>query len=108
MAKKRKIKIIKRVIKVSLAACVIIVLITLGFFVKHHYTFENSNLSKWPELTAQQQTDTLNRVVPGHEDSELLLQCVSKIAQIPDSEKMDIRDAIVICYNGIKINKDEK
>ena len=108
MAKKKKIKIIKRVIKVSLALGVVVVLIILGFFVKHHYTFENSNMSKWPELTLQQQTETLNRVVPAHEDSELLLQCVSKIAQIPDSEKMDIRDAIVICYNGIKINQDEK
>ena len=104
----KKIKIIKRIVKISVATAVCVVLITLGFFVKHNYTFENSNMLKWLELTKQQQIDTLNRVVSDYESPELLLQCVTKIAQIPDSEKMEIRDAIVICYNGIKINQDEK
>ena len=108
MSKKTKIKIIKRIVKVVIAVAVVVVLVFFGFFVKYNYTFENASMKKWPNLTVEQQINALNHVVPDYTDQELLLQCVSKISQIPDSEKMDIRDAIVICYNGIKINKDEK
>jgi nitrogen regulatory protein PII-like uncharacterized protein len=108
MSKKTKIKTVKRILKISIAATVAIVLVVLGFFVKHNYTFENASMDKWSDLTSEQQIATLNRVVSDYTDQELLLQCVSKIAQISDSGKMDIRDAIVICYNGIKIAQDEK
>ncbi len=108
MSKKAKIKTVKRILKISIAATVVVVLVVLGFFVKYNYTFENASMEKWSDLTSEQQIATLNRVVSDYTDQELLLQCVSKIAQIPDSEKMDIRDAIVICYNGIKIAQDEK
>ena len=108
MPKKTKIKIIKRIIKISIAIAVAVILVFLGFFVKYNYTFENASMEKWRNLTTEQQINTLNRVVSDYDNEELLLQCVTKISQIPDSQKMDIRDAIVICYNGIKINQDEK
>ena len=106
-----KIKFIKRIMKITIACSVVVVLIVLGFFVKNGYnTFENSGMEKWLSLTESQRIATLRRVVPNCDDNELLLKCVTRVAQLPDSDKMDIRDAIVICYNGIKLNEngDEK
>ena len=66
-------------------------------------------MKKWLELSDEQQIKTLKRVVKKSDNDDLLIQCVTKIAELPDSEKMDIRDAVVLCYNGIKINAtDEK
>ena len=104
MATKTKIQIIKRCIKITIALVVLFVLVFLGFFVKPTHTFENSDMTHWLTLPETQQTATLNRVVPNYEYPELLTKCVTKIAQLPDSDKMNIRDAIVICYNGIKAN----
>jgi len=104
MSKESKIRLIKRILKVSIATVVLLVLVILGFFVNYTYTFENSDMKKWLELTDEQRTKTVKRVIPKLEDDALLIQCVTKIAELPDSEKMDIRDAVALCYNGIKIN----
>lgn len=109
MVKKTKIQKLKRVVKISVATCVLILLIVLGFFVKYNYTFENSNMKKWLSLSESQQIQTVNRIIPEFKNldvQELLIQCITKIAMLPDSENMDIRDATSICYNGIKINSD--
>ena len=111
MAAKTKIQIIKRCAKITIAIGVLAILVFLGFFVKYNYTFENADMTKWLKMSESQRISTLNRVVPNYENQELLIQCVTKIAQLPDSDKMDIRDAIALCYNGIKAtdNKfDEK
>lgn len=106
MVKKTKIQIIKRCIKIIIALGILCVLGILGFFVKRTYAYENANMPKWMTLSEIQRVAILNRVVPGFDENsqELLIQCVTKIAQLPDSDKMSIRDSIVICYNGIKTN----
>ena len=109
MAKKTKIQKIKRLTKILVATGVFVLLVVLGFFVKHNYTFENSNMKKWLSLSESQQIQTLKRVITDVENLEnrdLLIQCITKIALLPDSETMDIRDAASLCYNGIKINSD--
>jgi len=110
MAERTNFQKFKRVIKVSVALCLLILLVVLGFFVKHIYTFENANMKKWLSLSEQQRVLTLKRVMPNFdslEDQDLLIQCITKIAQLPDSQTMDIRDAASLCYNGIKINSGE-
>lgn len=107
MSKKSKIRLIKRIIKVCVAMLILVLLILLGFFVKHTHTFEGANMKKWLELSVSQQTQTVKRIIPQFDDDALLLQCITKIAELPDSEKMNIRDAAVLCYNGIKINETE-
>ncbi len=110
MTQKTRIRIVKRALKITIALGVLTVLVFLGFFVKYNHTFENSNMTKWLDLSEKQRVATLQRVVPEYENQELLMQCVTKIAHLPDSDKMDIRAAISLCYNGIKTNSggDEK
>ena len=106
MVTKTKIQIVKRMIKVAIAISVLVTLVFLGFFVKHNHTFEKSDATKWLELSEKQRVSTLKRIVSDSENQELLIKCVTKIAQLPDSDKMNIRDAVAICYNGIKINTE--
>ena len=104
MQKRTKIQSLKRIIKIGIATLILVVLIVLGLFVKSNRTFENSNMKKWSELSESQQIDAVYKVVSDVDDMGLLLNCVTKIADLPDSERMDVRDAISLCYNGIKIN----
>jgi hypothetical protein len=85
-------------------------LIVLGIFVRPVRTFENSHLPRWLELTDSQRVATLRKVIHNSDNDELMIQCVSKIASLPNSNEMVIRYAISFCYNGIKLNaiEDEK
>ena len=101
---KPAIKHIKFFIKSLIIVSVLTAFIVFGFFMRPTHTFENANMKKWSILSESQRVSTINNVVKTPENPELLMNCVNKIAQLPDSEDMIIRDAIVICYNGIKIN----
>ncbi len=99
-----KLQKIKYVIKITIVCVLLFAFVVLGFCVKHNYTFENSSIKKWLILSEQQRISTLKRIVPDMQNTELLIQCVTKIAELPDSGTMDIRDGAALCYNGIKLN----
>ena len=107
MSHSEHIKKIKLFIKVFIVTVIIILLVVLGFFVNHTYNYENGNMKKWLTLTEQQKIDTMNSIVGMSENQELLISCVDKIAQLEESEKMNIKSATAICYNGIKLNSTE-
>ena len=104
MTQQTKIQQIKMFIKISIVLCVLFIFIVLGFFIKPIHTFENANMKKWLTLSNQEQITTVQRVVSDTNNQELLINCITKIAHMPDSNEMIIRDATVLCYNGIKLN----
>jgi len=105
MTQSKKLQHIKLFIKTLIIVCVFGIFVILGFFVKPIRTFENANMKKWLNLSEQEQLTTLQRVVHNAEDQALLIDCVTKIAELPNSQDMIIHDAIVLCYNGIKQNQ---
>ena len=104
MTKKTKIQKVKLFIKASIIIGVLFVFVVLGIFVRPVHTFENANMKKWDSLSEEQRVYTIERVVKNISDKDLLMKCVDKIASLPNSNEMLIRDAVVICYNGIQIN----
>lgn len=110
MTHRTKIQQIKLFIKISIVVCVLGIFVVLGFFVKPVRTFENSHMKKWLSLSEQDRITTIQRIVPNADNQDLLISCVTKIAELPDSNKMVIHDAAVLCYNGIKLSpkSDEK
>ena len=48
----------------------------------------------------------MNYVIKNNPDSELMLGCMNKISTLPDANEMMVRDAAVLCYNGIKLNTE--
>lgn len=104
MTQNTKIQKIKLFIKASIIVIVLSVFVILGIFVRPNHTFENYRMKKWLVLNEQQRISTLNRVVKNADNQELLFKCVDKIANLPDSNEMLIRDAMALCYNGIQMN----
>ena len=105
MTQRTKIQQIKRIIKILIVLIVCCIFVVFGFFVKPIRTFENSNMKRWGTLAEQDRIMTIQRVVPNAESQDLLLECITKISALPNSNEMLIRDATVLCYNGIKFNK---
>ena len=104
MTQRTKIQQIKLIIKIAIVVCVLCVFLILGFFVKPIHTFEKSHMKKWLSLSEQERITTVQRIVQNAENQDLLINCITKIAELPDSNKMIINDAAVLCYNGIKLN----
>ena len=80
------------------------IFIVLGIFIRPTTTFENARMGKWSKLSDAQRVSTIERVVKDFDGNELLLKCVDKIANLPNSNEMLIHDAIVLCNGGIQMN----
>ena len=61
------------------------IFVVLGFFVKPIRTFENSHMKKWTMLAEQDRLMTIQRVIPNAEDQDLLMNCITKISNLPNS-----------------------
>ena len=107
MTQRTKIQQIKLFIKISIVICVLSIFVILGFFVKPIRTFENYHMKKWTSLSEQDRIITVQKVILNAEDQDLLINCITKIASLPDSNTMIIHDAAVLCYNGIKLNTNQ-
>lgn len=105
MTQRTKLQKIKLFIKILIVLVVCCIFIVFGFFVKPIRTFENSNMKRWATLAEQDRIMTIQRIVPNAENQDLLLDCVTKISSLPNSNEMLVRDATVLCYNGINFNK---
>lgn len=104
MTHKTKIQHIKTFIKITIVVVVLLTFVVLGFFIKPNHNFENANMKKWATLNPEQKLNTVKNIVKDSESQDLLINCITKISELPDSENMQIRDATVLCYNGIKLN----
>lgn len=107
MTQRTKIQQIKLFLKISIVVLVFGIFIVLGLFVKPIRTFENSHMKKWLTLSEQERITTIQRIVPNADNQDLLIKCVNKIADLPNSNEMVVHDAVVLCYNGIKLNMTE-
>ena len=105
MTQRTRFQKIKLFIKIAIVCVVCMIFVVFGFFVKPIRTFENSNMKKWLVLAEQDRIMTIQRIIPNAEDQDLLIECITKISGLPNSNEMLIRDAAVLCYNGIKFNK---
>ena len=102
-----RIRKIKRFIKISVAVVVILTALILAFFVDYQQNFENSNMTKWNDISESQRISILRHVIKKDDvNRELLISCINKIATLPNAHEMMIRDAISLCYNGIKLNEN--
>lgn len=103
---------IKLFIKASIITTVLAIFVVLGIFVRPTIIYENARMEKWLELNDSQRVSTVQHVIKDFDGNEILIKCVDKIAQLPNSNEMLIRDAIVLCNGGIQMNlessNDEK
>jgi len=103
---------IKLFIKASIIVSVLAIFIVLGIFIRPVVSFENARMEKWLSLNETQRILTVQHIVKDFDGNEILIKCVDKIAQLPNSNEMLIRDAIVLCNGGIQMNlessNDEK
>lgn len=96
----------KKHLKFIIGVAVLILFIVTFSFVMKSGDLENSNLRKWRSADLSTRTATAQVLSASDENLELLVQCVDKIASLPDSGEMSVRDAVALCYTGIQVNKN--
>ncbi len=96
-------KFIKRYIKILIGVGVLVMAMVVFFFAQQTSDLETGTLKDWAAASLEQRTAATQIIVASSENNELLVACVDKMATLPASGEMAIRDAISLCYTGIQL-----
>lgn len=97
---------IKRYLKFIIGIAVLIFVVVVFFLAQNKDSLEGSNLKTWRAAPLERRTAAA-KILMGHEENiDIIVQCVDKIATLPDSGEMAIRDAVSLCYTGMKVKEN--
>ncbi len=99
-------KFIKKYLKFIIGIAVLVLAIIVFAFAMRTSDLENSNLKKWRSADLTRRTAAAQILSASDENLDLLVQCVDKIATLPESGDMAVRDAVALCYTGIQVNQN--
>ena len=88
-----------------MVAALILVVVVLSFAVQTG-DLENGDLRQWRSADLTRRTTAAQILSASDENLDLLVQCVDKIATLPESGEMAVRDAVSLCYTGIQVNQN--
>ena len=99
-------KFLKKYLKFFIGVAVLILGILFIPSVISSSDLENGNLKRWRTADLARRTAAAQLLSASNETIELLVQCVDKMATLPDSSDMAVRDAVALCYTGIQVNQN--
>ena len=99
------IKLLKKYLKFILGVAVLLVAVLVFVQTRHSTNLENGQLKNWPGATEHRKLAAVRILTASDANLELLVKCVDKMAGLPESGDMYIRDATELCFMGIKLQE---
>lgn len=100
-------KINKKYLKLFIGIAVLILFMFIFFFSQKSGDLENSNMGRWESVSVDRRTAAVKILTGGDTDNEkLVLDCMNKVAVLPNASEMSVRDCATLCYTGIKLKEN--
>ncbi len=97
---------IKKYFKIVVGASVLILALVVFFFAQRSGTLETGVLKDWRASTLERRVAATQILTGADRNVDLLVACVDKMAILPESGEMAIRDAMSLCHTGVKLKEN--
>ena len=97
---------IKKYFKIFIGACVLLLVCILFFFAQRSGTLETGALKNWRAADLERRIAAAQILTGADAHVDVLVACVDKMATLPDSGEMAVRDAMSLCNTGIKLKQN--
>ncbi len=99
-------KFIKKYMKILIGIAALILVFVVFVMTQRSENLETAALKKWPAASMERRLAAAKILTGSDENAELIVQCIDKIAAMPDSGEMAVRDAASLCYTGIQLKEN--
>lgn len=96
---------IKKYFKILIGVLALLLVFMLFVMTQRTENLETAPLKKWPAASLERRMAAAKILTGTDQNAELIVQCIDKIATLPDSGEMAVRDAASLCYTGIQIKE---
>lgn len=97
---------VKKILKIIIGVAVLMLAVVVFFFAEQSSDLENGDLKKWRSADFNRRMAAAQILTASDENLDLLVQCVDKMATLPESGDFAVRDAVALCYTGIQVNQN--
>ncbi len=97
---------IKKYFKIFIGAAVLLMVLVVFFFAQRSSDLETGTLKDWRAAAMDRRVAAAQILTGADKNIDLLVACVDKMAQLPDSGEMAIRDAASLCHTGIQLKEN--
>lgn len=98
--------VIKRYFKLFVGICVLVMVLVVFFFAQRSSTLETGTLKDWRGATLERRIAAAQIMTGENKNIDLLVACIDKMATLPDSSEMAVRDAASLCHTGIQLKEN--
>ncbi len=98
-------KFIKKYFKLFIGIAVLIFVIVVFVGAQRGNNLESGTLKDWRAASLDRRMAAAQIITATSEHNDLMVACVDKMATLPDSSEMAIRDALSLCYTGMQLKE---
>lgn len=97
---------VKKYLKLFIGVGVLILVLVVFFFAKRSGVLESGTLKDWRAAPLDRRIAAAQIMTGEGKNIDLLVACVDKMATLPESGEMAVRDAASLCHTGIKLKEN--
>jgi len=98
-------KTIKTYLKLFIGIAVLVLFAVVFLSSNRATDLENSKMNHWQEAPLERRSAAVKILTGTEEGADLMVQCLDKIAILPDAKTMEVRDAAALCFIGIQLKE---
>lgn len=100
-------KNVKLILKLFIGVAALLLVMVVFSCALRKGNLETDNLKAWRAASLDRRAAAVRMLTATDDDTELMVACVDKIATLPDSGEMAVRDAVSLCYTGAQIKQNQ-
>lgn len=100
-------KNVKLILKLFIGVTALLLVMVMFSCALRKGNLETDNLKAWRAASLDRRAAAVRMLTATDDDTELMVACVDKIATLPDSGEMAVRDAVSLCYTGAQIKQNQ-
>ncbi len=97
---------VKKYLKIFIGAGVLVLVLAVFVFAQRSSDLEGANLRTWMAAPMDRRVSSAKILTGADKDIDILVACVDKMATLPDSGEMMVRDALSLCYTGMQLKEN--
>ncbi len=101
----KSIKPLKTFLKIFLGVGVLVLVVVVFSVAMRSSDLENGTLKDWRAAPTDRRVAAAQMITASDSNLDVLVACVDKIASLPDSGEMAIRDALSLCDTGLQLKE---
>ncbi|MDR1338149.1 MAG: hypothetical protein LBJ73_03945 [Rickettsiales bacterium] len=97
------VAIVKKYMKLLIGVAAVILFAVAFFIMNRSSDLETGNLKHWKSASLARRGAAAQILTGTDEHTDLMVRCLDKVASLPDSADMPVKDAASLCFTGIQM-----